>query len=306
MLIKEEKKENQYQVYPCDLCAETEAVEIPRVREYTNGQVIHVCKNCGFIYVKRRRSFDVIAKVWSDEIFGNLYTARSPLMLARHTYIAEFIDQNVGLKGKIVTDIGAGEGQFLNIVQKNYGANGFGIEHSPRNGELLKRLNIRSFTGALEDYLKSEEKKEFSDIVTMMWTLENATNPRQILSGAYQILKKGGYVVVATGSRILVPFAKPLSLYLSTNPADTHPSRFSVNTLSSMLSVSGFKVRYINPYLNDGMMLCVIGEKSKIDPQAKIKGDDYREVIDFFERWHKEGCFGVEKFKDPFKTLVLC
>ena len=280
---------SEYKEFPCDLCGSTEALELPYVRGYTKGQVIHICKKCGFVYVKMRRSYDEIARIWSKELFGKAYTATSPLMLARHTYVAEFLNQKIGLKKK-VCDIGAGEGQFLKLIKKNYGAEVFGIEPSRQNCRLMKRLGVRYFEGTLEDYIASPKSKGYkADIATLMWTLENATSCKDILNGAHKIVKDGGYLVVATGSRILVPFNKPLNLYLSHNPVDTHPSRFSIRTLTALLAATGFKVKLVNPYMNDGFLMCVIAQRTKID--KRIKGDDYRKVRDYFNRWHRETRF---------------
>jgi SAM-dependent methyltransferase len=289
---KDKIHNGEYTRFACDLCGSKEAIELPYVYRYTNGQAIHVCKKCGFIYVRMRRPYDKIAEVWSKELFGKTYTSRTPLMLARHNYISEFIDQKIGLKNKNICDIGAGEGQFLNIVKRDYNASVFGIEPSPSNCAIMKRLGIRCFAGTVEEYIRSNSHKNYrADIVTMMWTLENATSCRNLLMAARQILKKKGYLVIATGSRILVPFAKPLNLYLNANPADAHSSRFSFNSLASFLATTGFKVMHVNPYLNDSIALCVIGEKVKLTKRARIKRDDYREIRDFFKRWHKETMF---------------
>lgn len=286
------RDESGYKDYPCDICLAKDTIELPYVRQYTNGQLIHICKKCGFIYVKKRRSFDKIAAVWSNELFGKAYTSRTPLMLARHTYIAEFLKQKIGLNSKTICDIGAGEGQFLGIVRREYGASVFGIEPSAANCRQMFRQEIKCFCGTLEEYIRSPQHKKYrADIVTMMWTLENATSCRDLLMGARQILKAGGYLVVATGSRILTPFAKPLSNYLSSTPADTHPSRFSENTLTTLLWTAGFRVMHVNPYLNDSLMLCVIAKKTSIPKNPKIKGDDFRRVKDFFKRWHRESLF---------------
>lgn len=281
-----------YREFSCDLCASTGAIELPYVRRYTKGQLIHICVKCGFIYVKRRRSYDQIAQVWSNELFGKAYTSRTPLMLARHTYIAEFIEQNIGLLNKKVCDIGAGEGQFLDIIKRNYGSIVFGIEPSAANCNNLRKLAIKYFTGTLEDYLKNSDSRAYlADVVTMMWTLENAASCRELLMSARKILKRDGHLIVATGSRILVPFSKPLNLYLSSNPVDTHAVRFSANTLTSLLATVGFKLVHVNPYLNDSLMLCVIAKKVTMPRKVRIKGDDFRQVRDYFKRWHRETLF---------------
>lgn len=295
--VKEEcKNKDAYKNFPCDICGGNKTIEVPHCRIYTNGQVLHICQTCGFIYVKKRRSCEKVAQVWSKELFGKAYTSKTPLMLARHTYIAEFINQNIGLKGKEVCDIGAGEGQFLNLINKNYKANVFGIEPSEFNCQLMEKAGVKNFLGTLEDYVNNPIDKGYkADIVTMMWTLENSTSPKDLVAGAHKILKAGGHLIIATGSRILVPFSKPLSLYLTPNPLDTHPSRFSEKTLSALLLRCGFRATQVNPYLNDSLVLCLIAKKIKPLKNAKIKGDDPGQIRDFFKRWHKETMFYTKK-----------
>ncbi|SMP83299.1 hypothetical protein SAMN06295888_1821 [Desulfonatronum zhilinae] len=41
----------KYSKFPCDLCGSTQSVEAPYARLYTNDQPIHICKECGFVYV---------------------------------------------------------------------------------------------------------------------------------------------------------------------------------------------------------------------------------------------------------------
>jgi hypothetical protein len=108
-----------------------------------------------------------------------------------------------------------------------------------------------------------------------------------MLTVAHRILREGGHLVVATGSRILVPFRKPLNFYLGTNPADTHAFRFSRDTLRGILAVSGFEVTQMNRFL-DSDILCMIAQKRDRNAKIAWQGDDYRKVYDFFERWHRE------------------
>lgn len=278
-----------YKEFPCDLCGSRSTIELPYARKYTNGQVIHICKKCGLIYVKMRRPYNKIAEVWSKELFGKKYTAKSPLMVARHAYVAEFLNQHLKLKNKEVCDIGAGEGQFLKVIKQTYGASVYGIEPSLSNCNILKRLKFQYFNGTLEDFLNSRSYTKYqADIVTMMWTLENATSCRDMLMGARKILKEDGYLFIGTGSRILVNFSKPLRLYLSSNPVDTHPVRFSFNTLVSMLAATGFKTVCHNSYLNDNLLLGIIAKKCRIAKNIQIQGDDFRKVRDFFKKWHNQ------------------
>jgi len=293
---KESKDDAGYITFACDLCGSDESYELPYCREYTGGQVLHICKSCGFIYAKKRRSCKAIADAWSNELFGDPkvltqqnYSARNPHVKARQTYINEFIDVNIGLKAKRLLDIGAGEGEFLKMARAS-GAEVFGIEPSKSNCELMKQQGLKCFLGTAEDYRDyvHKTKEGFKpDIVTIMWTLECAQSPRELLRVAYELLKDGGHIVIGTGSRILVPFKKPLQCFLSTNPVDTHPVDFSFNTLKGLLAVTGFEVTHFNPYVENDI-LAVIAKKMPLGKKIEWKGDDYLKVANFFERWHRD------------------
>tara|TARA_X000001036_G_C20606598_1_gene777230 strand:+ start:62 stop:958 length:897 start_codon:yes stop_codon:yes gene_type:complete len=276
--------------FKCDVCDADDPVEIKCLRTYTNNQKIYVCKNCGFVYVRERRTSSEVAEVWSEEIFKNqssknYYSARIPAVKARQTFVADLIDSEIGLKNKNLCDIGTGEGEFLKIIRNDYKAEVFGIEPSKYLCEELKKENIKNFCGKIEDIEKISDFKKSFDIVTIMWTLENSSEPNTMLKISRNLLKDNGYLVVSTGSRILVPFKKPLNYYIDDSVVDTHPTRYSKNTLSLILKKNGFKVFFINRYI-DQDWLCIIAKKEK--ENNKIPGDDYKEVIDFFERWNKE------------------
>lgn len=114
-----------------------------------------------------------------------------------------------------------------------------------------------------------------------------------MIQTAFEMLKDGGHLVVATGSRILVPFKKPLSEYLSKNPADTHSFRFSANALSNILGKNKFGKVRLNRFV-DGDFLCAIGEKSSTASAFKLQKDDPNLIVDFFNRWHLDTQWFVE------------
>jgi SAM-dependent methyltransferase len=268
--------------YPCDICGSVDAVEVPHCREYTNGQPIHICRDCGFVYVVRRRSSGRIAQEWSDEIFGEAYKAAIPAIIARLTYVVETIDSVIGIDGRKICDIGAGEGQFLQMVHGR-DAEVFGIEPSKRNCDLMASTSIPFHNGTIEDY----QGGRTADIVTIMWTLENCQDPKAMLCAARRMLKEEGHLVVATGSRILVPFKKRLFDYLEPSSADTHCSRFSENTLRGILAVCGFEVTEVNQYI-DSDVLCMMAKPTDNGEPIPWQGDSYLDVWNFFQRWHAE------------------
>jgi len=287
-MTQAQRPHGAYNVFPCDLCGTDDPAEIVVARRYTNDQPLHVCKNCGFVYVRERRSAQDIADSWTNEIYQSSYTARIPAVKARQIFVAEMIDTTIGLKDRRLCDIGGGEGQFLQMASSvEYGAKAFAIEPSAGNCEKLTALGIESFHGTIEEFIAADDGTAKFDIATIMWTLENCQNCRTMLDAAYALLKPGGHLVIATGSRILVPFKKPLNLYLSHQVADAHCFRFSASTLEGLLAISGFEVEHRNRYL-DQDVLCLVGRKIDRSQEISWIGDDWKEVIGFFERWDRE------------------
>jgi 2-polyprenyl-3-methyl-5-hydroxy-6-metoxy-1,4-benzoquinol methylase len=278
------ESDDAYSTFPCDLCGAADSVELPHSREFHRGEPIDICLKCGFVYVKRRRSAQRIADAWSSEIFGAGYTSAIPAVVARLTFVSEFLNQHVPLGGMRVAEIGAGEGTFLQLVRKHHSAEVFGIEPSAANCRRLSSAGIEHVHGTIEDYTAASRPPSM-DVVAILWTLENCQDCRRMLDGAYHALKPGGVVVIATGSRILVPFKKPLHTYLGQNQADTHSFRFSANTLQGILAVSGFETTQINRYL-DSDVLCVIARKTDRQTPLRWHGDPPMDVYTFFERWY--------------------
>jgi hypothetical protein len=283
-----------YSDYPCDLCGADSPIEIPNCRLYTAGQAIHICGDCGFVYVRSRRSSEQIARVWAQEIYGGVYTAvKNPAVMARQTFVAEFLATQVAIAGKKVCDVGAGEGLFLKYLKDQYDVAAFGIEPSTPNCARLSKLGIESFDGTIEQFVASPAARSYrADVVTIMWTLENCLSCIDMLEGAAALVDVGGKVLVATGSRILVPFKKPLFQYFSHTPADSHCFRFSANALKTALAKAGLKTVATNRYL-DNDILCVLAEKVADKTKLAPVKDEPLEVLSFFERWHRESVYYV-------------
>ena len=277
--------DDAYRDFPCDLCGADDAVEVPHCREFLADGAIHICRRCGFVYARRRRPAKRIAEVWSQEIFGHAYTAAIPAVRARLTYVAEFVNGAIGLRGRSVCEIGAGEGHGLELLREpRYGADVFGVEPSAANCARLRSLGIDHFGGTIEEFVAGPDPPRF-DVVMIQWTLENCEDCRAMLDGAHRAVKPDGVIVVATGSRLLVPFKKPLHTYFSRLPADTHAFRFSANTLQAMLATTGFAPIHVNRYL-DHDVLCVIGRRVDRSATMPWTGDSYLDVHGFFERWY--------------------
>ena len=276
--------------YDCDICGSKNCQEIFVTKDYLGGHPLHVCCDCGFIYVRKRRNEEKIAEEWSETIFDNSYNAKIPAIIARHVYVAECMDKNLFLNQKTLCDIGAGTGQFLDIIRRSeYAAVPFGIEPSKKNCATMTKLGIRNYCGTVSSYIN---KKSFAStrfqLVSVLWTLENTQSCRSIIDTAYNLLIEGGYIIIATGSRILVPFKKPLydylGLYGGCSTPDLHSFRFSTNSLRNLLTICNFDIIWINRYL-DSDYLVMIGKKKNKSTKITLHKDNPEEIIDFFNRW---------------------
>ena len=77
-----------------DFLGKGEVIEIPHCRNYLNNQCLYICKSTGFVLAIHNKTSDQIAKMWSDDVYGEefssaSYTARIPAVKARQTYVAD-------------------------------------------------------------------------------------------------------------------------------------------------------------------------------------------------------------------------
>lgn len=275
------------QHFACDLCGADQPRPIPALEKYTEGSPIHVCGACGFVYVTERRSFREIADDWSDDLYVRAeegYTARIPAVQARLTYVAETIAKEIGAQGRLL-DIGAGEGDFMAMMAAR-GTTPFGIEPSAANCKLIEEQGMAAQVGTIEDFAANPTQGGF-DMAAILWTLEACQSCRGMIDAAHALLTDGGHLIIGTGSRLMVPFRKPLHYYVEPGRQDTHPFRFSAGTLKALLESSGFEVVFTNRFI-DTEYLVMIGRKRTQRAELTLPIDNPDAVIDFFTRWDAE------------------
>ena len=267
-------------------------ITVPYSQELTGGYKINISKYSGLVSVIKRRSSKEIADEWSKKIFGkkfsrSTYTAKIPAVIARQTYVLETLIAQLKLKNKSLCDLGAGEGDFLNMLKKKFlTKNLFAIEPSIRNCNLITKNKIHNFCGTIESFANKKSVKQF-DILTMMWTLCNTSNANDIINSANKLCKKNGYLLIAESSRILVPYKKPIQMYFSKGNPDLHPFHFSKNSLCNLLVLNKFKLVYVNRYM-DSDSLVVIAKKINCIEKEKLKLDNYKKVKIFFSSWYND------------------
>lgn len=268
-------------------------MDIPALEHYGLLGDIVVCANCGFVYVPRRRSAEEIADSWSHDIFGSGYTSEVPYVQARLFWVAQELTRHLDLDGKTVIDVGAGEGLLLRYLHEAApGARLIGVDPGQQNARALTDAGFTSYCGTAQDLAESDSLDERADLVTLTWTLENSNDCRAVLRSCGRFLRPQGHIAIATGSRLLVPFKKPLDSYVtSQRPSDTHAFRFSRNSLGNLLAAEGFTVEWENPWIESDWMLLIArkgdGTGSGGPDAPALQKDSAEAVVDFFSEWHR-------------------
>jgi len=259
----------------CDLCGNADSIPLPQEPR------IHVCKECGFIYVPERRSAREVAQDWSRIYREEIYDPSWSGVQARLWYVTEWYDQNFGWAGKSCLDIGAGWGTFLRFIRER-GAHPVGLEPFDGNVQVIKSHDIACWHGTVEDCGPIGTY----DVISILWTLENTADCMAMLRFAREHLNPDGHLIVATGSRILVPFKKRLSDYLPgpDREVDTHCYRWSRGSLNHALAKSRFCPHAWNDCDQNDVMAVVAGP---VDYDMQPATDDPQDILDFFNIWEE-------------------
>jgi SAM-dependent methyltransferase len=258
----------------CDLCSSNAWAPLP----LPDPKGVGICQVCGFVYVRDRRSAAEIAADWSN-VYGEGYNPDCwPAVRARLYYVKEWIYEHHGYNrpGVSLLDVGAGTGTFLKLWGHT-GVQVHGLEPSSACPDYLTR-------GSVEDDIDLGQ----NDFVTVLWTLENTHDPIKVLDYARRRCKPDGRVIVATGSRLLVPFKKPLSTYLGDNSPDLHCFRWSVNTLHAAFRKAGLVPCRENPYAEcDWLVVSAIPAGDTPPSKTQLPYDPPQDVANFFKDWQR-------------------
>ncbi len=223
------------------------------------------CKNCGLVFIYPYLNKNEIAKYYPKEKYYSMI--KNPVedfkiklynifysenRFAKKLLFAPFkflVRKIIIQKGGNFLDVGCGDGKFLKIIEKS-GMYCYGVEPNISKSIIEEKLKI--FNCELEE---AKFKKEFFDVITLNHVFEHVASPSHTLREINRILKKGGYVVIATpniGSLTARIFGSKW-FQLDT---PRHLFLYSEKTIAKYAKKEGFKIEKITYNSTPLQFLC--------------------------------------------------
>tara|TARA_B100001964_G_C14240066_1_gene604512 strand:- start:2597 stop:2986 length:390 start_codon:yes stop_codon:yes gene_type:complete len=111
-------------------------------------------------------------------------------------------------------------------------------------------------------------------------------DPISVLNSIHKVLSNNGLLLIAESSRLMVPFKKPIENYFNRyhHTKNTHPWHFSINSLSNLLELCGFRIIKSNRFYDENDLV-VLAKKLPKKTKPIFKKDNFERVIKFFKKW---------------------
>lgn len=243
-----------------------------------NGYPVVQCQGCGLVYVNPR----IPAKDLAEKVYGAEYfDAERGYGLEDH-----FSDENRDhalrwgrtrlqwIEGHMrpgsLLDVGCAAGFFL-IAAKERGWVPRGIEISQHASDYARTiLGLNVATG---EFSGMDPEVAQYDLVTILDVIEHLPDPLRGLRNAYQALKPGGFIFVATPNFHSIP-ARVLGEKWGLIEPDHHLYYFTPETLDAMLHKAGFRTvanRWPLLGLNDLLLSAGTLQKAGVPVTAERK-----------------------------------
>jgi len=223
----------------CDVCGSN------RISSYYKDSDIVVCLDCNFLFVSPRPSLDDIKHSYSDSGFYDTWITESKgrlkLWNKRFNRIKNYLKGSSAL-----LDFSAGIGTFLHIAQSH----GHTI-HGTELSESAKSIALRQYNIELFDpqHFFNNTFSDYFDIITAWHVVEHVESPRLLLTEFYNILRPGGYLIVAVPN---ANFRSLKRIFRQQNMDqvfpklkvgdEIHVSHFTEDTLVRLLTTVGFRI----------------------------------------------------------------
>ena len=235
----------------CSLCGDSAVswwADYRELSDRSNTYRIARCRSCNLVYLKTRPSAEELLRL--SAIYQRLLREmRTRLMSSTIAPIGiHFLRRSrtpgVARPGATLLDIGCATGEYLAWLRE-IGWKATGIEMDAGAAAYAREnFGLDVVTGTAEEAILSFPGESF-DVVTMWHVLEHLANPRAVLEQVRRVLKPAGRL------HIEVPnfqsfWAQCLGENWFTLEYPYHFSHFTEQTLTRILSVTGFEVRKLH------------------------------------------------------------
>jgi 2-polyprenyl-3-methyl-5-hydroxy-6-metoxy-1,4-benzoquinol methylase len=226
----------------CTLCGTTDSKIYQQLNDRFTGDSfqLHLCNNCGLIYLNPRPTPDEINRYYPTgyEPHHTANTSTDQWHKKRmHQIQLHYVETKRPQKGTLL-DIGCATGDFLKEAKDNewYVQ---GIEMIPEAAQVARnQYNLPILTGAVESIPLPVNK---FDVITLWDVVEHLTQPAEVFNRCFQALKPDGWLIFA------IPNLSSFDRFLFGNSwvgweAPRHYYFFTEQTLSQMMHKTGFKL----------------------------------------------------------------
>jgi len=244
------------EILHCDLCGSTNNSLL-----YKENPHLVVCGGCGLVYTNIQMSVEGMKNFYDDAYF----TSKDAVRKGYEDYFEDkkninktfskrmdIIERHCGKSGKLL-DIGCAAGFFMEVAQKR-GWDVHGIDISEVCAAYArKNLGLEVRNGL---FINTSFKDSEFDLITMWDYLEHSITPKEDISKARGLLRKGGLLLIATPDISSIPARICKSRWIGIK-LEEHFYYFSKDVLSKLLKDSGFeilKIGYIGKYISSHMV----------------------------------------------------
>lgn len=229
----------------CNLCGSPSKKILHKFGESS----IVSCNKCDFVYTETRNKKGVLT-IYKDDYFhiensdqkkqGYRFYEKDK---EHHIY---YFEKKLNLikfflnKGKIL-DVGCALGFFMEAAEKE-GFDSYGVDVSDYAiSYALKKFPKRAFLSTIKE---ANFKRGFFDCITMFQTLEHLDDPLGNLIEANKVLKKNGFLVIATPNHNCI-IRKIMGKHWFEYKPEEHLNYFDEKSLGTILEKTGYKIECI-------------------------------------------------------------
>ncbi len=194
-----------YAERPCKLCSDQNATAVYRLHQTT----LYCCPRCDLHFIdyldpdppeqESEHSLSTVARQYIDQ--------RQAEGSALHSARLALLVKHISLNQAQLLDLGAGIGQFQQLVERQTSCKTYGIEPSSlRRQYALENFGLKLFSQHIDNPLWQSAYLEHFNAITLWDVIEHVNDPLKTLYYATRLLKPGGIIALDTPNRQVFPY----------------------------------------------------------------------------------------------------